>query len=70
MDTLAVCLLAFFATGYFVLAGADIGTGMVLPYLGGSDGERRLVIASATPPPTARGRPAFLCPESVVRCPE
>lgn len=49
MDTLAVCLLAFFATGYFVLAGADIGTGMVLPYLGGSDGERRLVIASFAP---------------------
>ncbi|MFE2294004.1 cytochrome d ubiquinol oxidase subunit II [Streptomyces sp. NPDC059452] len=49
MDTLAVCLLAFFATGYFVLAGADIGTGMLLPYLGADDGERRLVIASFAP---------------------
>ncbi len=49
METLAVALLGFFAAGYFVLAGADIGTGMLAPYLGRSDRERRLVIASFAP---------------------
>ncbi|MGW6568175.1 cytochrome d ubiquinol oxidase subunit II [Streptomyces sp. NPDC054975] len=49
METLAIALLAFFATGYFVLAGADIGTGMLTPYLGRTDRERRLVIASFAP---------------------
>ncbi|MDT9690473.1 cytochrome d ubiquinol oxidase subunit II [Streptomyces sp. P9(2023)] len=49
METLAIAVLAFFATGYFVLAGADIGTGMLAPYLGRTDHERRLVIASFAP---------------------
>ncbi|WP_415949312.1 cytochrome d ubiquinol oxidase subunit II [Streptomyces sp. KLOTTS4A1] len=49
METLAIALLGFFAVGYFVLAGADIGTGMLAPYLGRSDRERRLVIASFAP---------------------
>ncbi|MFF5937423.1 cytochrome d ubiquinol oxidase subunit II [Streptomyces sp. NPDC012508] len=49
METLAIALLAFFATGYFVLAGADIGTGMLTPYLGRTDHERRLVITSFAP---------------------
>ncbi|MEU6881744.1 cytochrome d ubiquinol oxidase subunit II [Streptomyces sp. NPDC046712] len=49
LESLAVVLLAFFATGYFVLAGADIGTGMLTPYLGRTDHERRLVIASFAP---------------------
>lgn len=49
METLAIALLGFYAAGYFVLAGADIGTGMVAPYLGRTDGERRLVIASFAP---------------------
>lgn len=49
METLAIVLLAFFATGYFVLAGADIGTGMLTPYLGRTDHERRLVITSFAP---------------------
>ncbi|WMX44724.1 cytochrome d ubiquinol oxidase subunit II [Streptomyces roseicoloratus] len=49
MDTLALALLAFFVSGWFVLAGADIGTGMLLPYLGRDSGERRLVIASFAP---------------------
>jgi cytochrome bd-type quinol oxidase subunit 2 len=48
-ESLAIALLAFFATGYFVLAGADIGTGMLTPYLGRTDHERRLVIASFAP---------------------
>ncbi|WP_163566872.1 cytochrome d ubiquinol oxidase subunit II [Fodinicola feengrottensis] len=49
MDVIAVALLTFFAVGYFVLAGADIGVGMVLPFLGRRPGERRLVIASFGP---------------------
>ncbi|MER7519785.1 cytochrome d ubiquinol oxidase subunit II [Streptomyces sp. NPDC126499] len=49
MDTLALALLAFFATGWFVLAGADVGTGMLTPYLGRTDHERRLVLASFAP---------------------
>ncbi|MFG3498142.1 cytochrome d ubiquinol oxidase subunit II [Streptomyces sp. NPDC047928] len=49
METLAIALLGFFAAGYFVLAGADIGTGMLMPYLGRTDRERRLVITSFAP---------------------
>ncbi len=49
MDIVAVALLGFFAVGYFVLAGADIGVGMVLPYLGRSAAERRVVIAAIAP---------------------
>ncbi|GAA4632904.1 cytochrome d ubiquinol oxidase subunit II [Actinoallomurus vinaceus] len=46
MDTFAFCLLGFFLVGYFVLAGADIGVGMLLPFL---DRERRLTIAAIAP---------------------
>ncbi|MFD8641134.1 cytochrome d ubiquinol oxidase subunit II [Streptomyces zaomyceticus] len=49
METLAIALLAFFTAGWFVLAGADIGTGMLTPWLGRSDPERRLVLASFAP---------------------
>ncbi|MER5887231.1 cytochrome d ubiquinol oxidase subunit II [Streptomyces sp. NPDC001941] len=49
MDIIAVALLAFFTLGYLVLGGADIGTGMVMPYLGRDDGERRLVVTSIAP---------------------
>ncbi|MET9622103.1 cytochrome d ubiquinol oxidase subunit II [Streptomyces sp. NPDC006464] len=48
-DTLAVVLPAFFATGWFILGGSDLGTGMLLPYLGRTAHERRLVIASFAP---------------------
>ncbi|MER5323287.1 cytochrome d ubiquinol oxidase subunit II [Streptosporangium roseum] len=44
-----ITLLAFFAVGYFVLAGADLGVGALLPYLGRSDDERGRVLASITP---------------------
>ncbi|MFG3441944.1 cytochrome d ubiquinol oxidase subunit II [Nonomuraea sp. NPDC047897] len=44
-----IFVLAFFALGYLVLAGADIGVGMLLPYLGRSGGERREVIAAIAP---------------------
>lgn len=49
MDSLAVVLLAVFAGGYLVLAGADVGVGMLLPWLGRDQRERRLVIASFAP---------------------
>ncbi|MFE3451223.1 cytochrome d ubiquinol oxidase subunit II [Nonomuraea sp. NPDC059194] len=44
-----IFILAFFAIGYFVLAGADIGVGMLLPYLGKNAAERRTVIAAIAP---------------------
>lgn len=46
MTTFAYALLGFFAIGYFVLAGADIGVGMLLPVLGR---DRRLTIAAIAP---------------------
>ncbi|MFG2089476.1 MULTISPECIES: cytochrome d ubiquinol oxidase subunit II [unclassified Spirillospora] len=49
MEALAVVLLAVFSGGYLVLAGADIGVGMLLPWLGRDERERRLVIASFAP---------------------
>jgi cytochrome bd ubiquinol oxidase subunit II len=49
MEILAVALLGFFALGYFLLAGADIGVGMTLPYLGRNAAERRVVIAAIAP---------------------
>ncbi len=44
-----IFVLAFFALGYLVLGGADIGVGMALPYLGRTQGERREVIAAIAP---------------------
>ncbi|MCK2213495.1 cytochrome d ubiquinol oxidase subunit II [Actinomadura sp. ATCC 31491] len=44
-----IFVLAFFALGYLVLAGADIGVGMTLPYLGRTAAERREVIAAIAP---------------------
>ncbi|MFM9371832.1 cytochrome d ubiquinol oxidase subunit II [Streptomyces sp. Da 82-17] len=49
LETLSVGLLAFFTAGYFVLGGADIGTGMLAPFLGRGDAERRLVLTSFAP---------------------
>ncbi|WP_067472659.1 cytochrome d ubiquinol oxidase subunit II [Actinomadura hibisca] len=49
MEMLAMAMLAVFTAGYLVLAGADIGVGMVLPVLGRGQGERRLVIAGIAP---------------------
>jgi cytochrome d ubiquinol oxidase subunit II len=46
VDTFAYGLLGFFTIGYFVLAGADIGVGMLLPLLGR---DRRLTIAAIAP---------------------
>ncbi|QFY13210.1 cytochrome d ubiquinol oxidase subunit II [Nonomuraea phyllanthi] len=44
-----IFILAFFALGYLVLGGADIGVGMALPYLGRTAAERREVIAAIAP---------------------
>jgi len=49
LETLAVALLSFFTVGYFVLGGADLGLGMVLPYLGRGPYERRLVLDAVVP---------------------
>jgi cytochrome bd ubiquinol oxidase subunit II len=46
MDTFAYGLLGLFGIGYFVLGGADIGVGMLLPFLGR---DRRLTIAAIAP---------------------
>jgi cytochrome bd ubiquinol oxidase subunit II len=46
VNTFAVTLLSFFLVGYFVLAGADIGVGMLLPFLGR---DRRLTLAAIAP---------------------
>lgn len=49
METLALLLLAFFTFGTLVLAGGDIGTGMLLPWLGRTPSERRTVLAAIGP---------------------
>jgi cytochrome d ubiquinol oxidase subunit II len=46
VDTFAYAMLGLFGIGYFVLAGADIGVGMLLPFLGR---DRRLTIAAIAP---------------------
>lgn len=49
METIAVVVLAFYAVGYFVLGGADIGAGMLLPILARGPAERRLMVAAIVP---------------------
>ncbi|WP_448322087.1 cytochrome d ubiquinol oxidase subunit II [Streptomyces sp. CO7] len=49
METLATALLAVFTVGHLVLAGADIGVGMLLPWLGRGQEERRTVLAAIGP---------------------
>jgi cytochrome bd-type quinol oxidase subunit 2 len=49
METLATALLAVFIVGHLVLAGADIGVGMLLPWLGRGQEERRTVLAAIGP---------------------
>ncbi len=49
MNVTATALLGLFTLGYLVLGGADIGTGMVLPLLGRTDHERRLVLTAIAP---------------------
>ncbi|AXK34510.1 cytochrome d ubiquinol oxidase subunit II [Streptomyces armeniacus] len=49
MQTLAVVLLAVFTVGWFVLSGAGVGVGMVLPWLARGPYERGLVRRALTP---------------------
>lgn len=49
MEPLTIALLGFFTIGYLVLGGADIGVGLLLPYLGRTARERRVVIAAIAP---------------------
>ncbi|WP_063784151.1 cytochrome d ubiquinol oxidase subunit II [Streptomyces sp. SBT349] len=49
MELIAAALLALFTAGYFVLGGADIGLGMLLPHLGRDEAERRLTTAALWP---------------------
>ncbi|WP_037685996.1 cytochrome d ubiquinol oxidase subunit II [Streptomyces aureocirculatus] len=49
METLATALLGFFFAGYFVLGGADIGLGMLAPYLGRGRDERQHVTSTMAP---------------------
>lgn len=49
METLAIVVFGFYAIGYFILGGADIGVGMLLPFLARRPHDRRLVIATIAP---------------------
>ncbi|GAB3449644.1 hypothetical protein GCM10027570_24280 [Streptomonospora sediminis] len=49
MDILAVLLLAGLVAGYLVLAGCDIGLGMLMPYIARTDAERRRAVSSMAP---------------------
>jgi cytochrome d ubiquinol oxidase subunit II len=49
LEILWFCLLAFFWTGYFVLEGFDFGVGMLLPFLGRSEADRRTMFESIGP---------------------
>lgn len=49
METLAAAVLAFYAAGYLILGGADIGAGMLIPFLTRGAEERRLGVAMIVP---------------------
>jgi cytochrome d ubiquinol oxidase subunit II len=49
LEILWFCLLAFFWTAYFVLEGFDFGVGMLLPFLGRSEADRRTMFESIGP---------------------
>ncbi|WP_017584951.1 cytochrome d ubiquinol oxidase subunit II [Nocardiopsis ganjiahuensis] len=46
---LSAALLALFVVGYLVLAGSDIGLGMLLPHVARTPGERRRVVSAIAP---------------------
>ncbi|WP_193317849.1 MULTISPECIES: cytochrome d ubiquinol oxidase subunit II [Streptomyces] len=50
MEPLAVVLLGCLAVGYFVVGGAELGIGMVLPLLGRTGAERAALRREAAPP--------------------
>lgn len=49
MDLLSSSLLSLLLVGYLVLAGSDVGLGMVMPRVARGDGQRRRVIAATAP---------------------
>jgi cytochrome bd ubiquinol oxidase subunit II len=49
LTTVWFILIAVLWTGYFVLEGFDFGVGIVLPFLGRSDAERRTIINTIGP---------------------
>ncbi|MDA8371736.1 MAG: cytochrome d ubiquinol oxidase subunit II [Nocardiopsaceae bacterium] len=49
MDIIAVLFLAGLVVGYFVLAGCDIGLGMLMPYLARTPADRRRVVSAIAP---------------------
>ncbi|WP_067967311.1 cytochrome d ubiquinol oxidase subunit II [Nocardiopsis trehalosi] len=49
METVPALFLTGLMVGYFVLAGCDIGLGMLLPHLARTPAERRRLVAAAAP---------------------
>jgi cytochrome d ubiquinol oxidase subunit II len=49
LNTLWYILIAVLFTGYFVLEGFDFGVGILLPFIGKNDRERRLIINAIGP---------------------
>lgn len=49
MDVLSTVLLSLFVVGYLVLAGADIGLGMLMPKVARTPEQRRRVVAAIAP---------------------
>ena len=49
MDTFSALLLAAFVVGYLVLAGADVGLGLLMPRVARSAGQRRSALAAIAP---------------------
>ncbi|MFF4417784.1 cytochrome d ubiquinol oxidase subunit II [Streptosporangium sp. NPDC001559] len=49
LTTVWFLLIALLWTGYFVLEGFDFGVGVLLPVLGGDDGDRRTILATIGP---------------------
>lgn len=49
LNTLWFILIGFLFTGYFFLEGFDFGVGMLLPFLGRNDEEKRIIINSIGP---------------------
>lgn len=49
MDTFSALLLASFAVGYLILAGADVGLGLLMPRVARSAGQRRGALAAIAP---------------------
>ncbi|MFI7705612.1 cytochrome d ubiquinol oxidase subunit II [Nonomuraea sp. NPDC049480] len=49
LTTVWFVLIAVLWTGYFVLEGFDFGVGILLPFLGGDEGERRVIVKTIGP---------------------